>query len=73
MPLDLAFHWLNVDAVRNVSDMQWEGAKKICMWIITLPLSVGFIALAIAQFYTLDWLGNVVADDRPRNPLRPRP
>ena len=31
MPLDIAFRWFDVDAVTLVNDMQWEGAKKICM------------------------------------------
>lgn len=64
MPLDIAFDWFEVDVATHVTAMQWEGVKKICMWLMTLPLAVGFVALAIAQFYVLDWLGNAFAGNR---------
>ncbi len=64
MPLELMLGWIGVDAVAYVSSMQWEGAKKVCMWIITLPLSVGFMAPAFAQFYFLNGIANTMCDDR---------
>lgn len=68
MPLDLALRWLSIDSMALVKTIQWEGAKKICIWIFALPLAVGLSALAIAQFFAFDWLGNVVAGDRPQKP-----
>jgi hypothetical protein len=72
IPLDLAFGWIGVDAVTHVASMQLGGVKKICMWMLTVPLSVAFVALAIAHFYVLDWLGNGFAGDRSDNPPQPR-
>jgi hypothetical protein len=72
IPVDLAFGWVGVDAVTHVASMQWGGVKKICMWMLTVPLSVAFVALAIAHFYVLDWLGNGFAGDRSDNPPQPR-
>jgi hypothetical protein len=72
MPLDIAFGWFGVDAVPHVAAMQWGGVKKICMRMLTVSLSIGFVALAIAQFYVLEWLGNVFASDRSHISTQPR-
>jgi hypothetical protein len=44
--------------------MSWEGAKSIVLWIIALPLWVGLVALAIVQFFLLEWLSNHVDSAR---------
>lgn len=72
MPLDIAFGWFGVDPVPHAAALQWGGVKKICMWMLTVPVSVGFVALAIAEFYVLEWLGNAFAGDRSHSPTPPR-
>jgi hypothetical protein len=72
LPLDLTFGLFGVDAVTQVATMQWGGVKKILMWILKVPLSIGFVALAITQFYALEWLGNAFASDRSHCPAQPQ-
>ena len=64
IPVYTAFQWFNVDAETYLSQMSWEGAKSIVLWIIALPLWVGLVALAIAQFFLLEWLSNHVDSAR---------
>jgi hypothetical protein len=46
--------------------------KKICMWVMTFPLAVVLVALAIAQYYALDWLSTAFAGDQSHNLVPPR-
>lgn len=68
MSLDRMLAWIGVGALTYVIGMHWEGAKIVCMWIITLPLSVGLIALALAQFYLLQGIADKVCDERKEIP-----
>jgi hypothetical protein len=72
MPLALTFRWFGVDVVANLSVIQGESMKKICMWVMTFPLAVVLVALAIAQYYALDWLSTAFAGDQSHNLVPPR-
>lgn len=63
--LDAVFLWLDVDATAYVNQMSWEGAKSIVLWIMALPLWVGMVALAMAQFLVLEYLSNLVGSAGP--------
>lgn len=64
MPLVLAFGWFDVDILTDVSTMNWEGAKRVCWWMLDVPVSVGFVILALVQSFVLAWLaGNAVRKD----------
>jgi hypothetical protein len=65
IPVRMVFQWLNVDADAYVNEMSWEGAKSIVLWIMALPLWVGLVALATAQFFVLECLSNHVGSASP--------
>jgi hypothetical protein len=39
----MLFSWLNIDPVSLVHGIGWMGIRKILLWCLELPLSVGFV------------------------------
>jgi hypothetical protein len=37
------FNWLNIDAFTPVSNIEWQGIKKIIVWFLDLPLPIGSV------------------------------
>lgn len=40
-----AFVWLNIDPYAPINNIEWQGIKKIFLWCLELPLSVGIMGL----------------------------
>jgi hypothetical protein len=45
LPFYAVFAWLNLDPFSPVNSIEWQGIKKILVWCLELPLSVGFLGL----------------------------
>ena len=40
------FVWLSLDPFSPVNNIEWQGIKKILLWYLELPLSLGLLGLA---------------------------
>ena len=56
LPFYSVFVWLNIDLFTPLQNIEWQGIKKIILWFLELPLSIGLIsttAIFGGLFYTI--------------------
>lgn len=46
------FMWLNLDPFTPVNKIEWQGIRKILLWCLELPLSIGLMGLSALLAYT---------------------
>jgi len=56
LPFSTVLAWLNLDPFTLVASIEWQGIKKILLWCLELPLSVGLMgsgAVLGSAFYAI--------------------